>query len=730
MSGGGGSAPATPSTTTQIQDIPAWEQGYVTDLLGQAQTIAAQPFQQFPGQQVAGFTGDQNQAFSNIENAGVANQANQAAALGAAGQGAASANNIYSAGSPYLQAATAAASPQGIQAYMSPYTNSVVQGLQDTANQNWNQNIMPGINDKFVGSGQYASGRNAQVLGQAAGNFQTGLSSNIANALESGYSTAGQQAQNQAANLLTAGTQLGNLASTQAGQQLNAGTTLGNLGAQSAATNLTQNQALQAVGQQQQQLNQTNLNVAQQNWQDQTNWPKTQTEYLNQIIRGLPAPSATTVGTQTTPAYSVSPLSGLGGAGTTALSLLGSNGNSLGTAVGAKKGGLIKKYAEGGAVDDDSDDDTPLGAYNDSILTPEEQNAQILSLYGDPSDASSISVAPLLASASPLSAASPLAAAFSGASASPIQSGSGMTKSEIQQNQLLALARGMLTPTPGGSPWAALGQGVGALQDFNMAEQKLEQAGKLRGFQQTPSAVREYQYFNSLSPEAQKEYLKVKRNPQYLNLGDKYVAPGTGETLTKGLSPEHTPEVRGAQEKAKKEADISTQAQADLPRIADQAQTAIDQINETLKAPGLESNFGMKGVFPNLPGSEAADAESMLKQIRGGVFLNAYNQLRGGGAITEIEGEKATDAYARMQKAQSVDAFKKAAQEYIGILKKGVARTQRTASGDVFNSSPASSEQNTLPSPVTLGPEGGKLIGTSKGKKVYELPDGSHVMEQ
>src|ERR1700743_3012972 len=106
MSGGGSPAPAQPSTTTQIQDIPAWEQGCVTNLLGQAKTIAAQPYQQFPGQQIAGFTPDQTQAFSNIENAGNFNQANQTAALGAANQGAGTANNIFGSGSPYLQAST------------------------------------------------------------------------------------------------------------------------------------------------------------------------------------------------------------------------------------------------------------------------------------------------------------------------------------------------------------------------------------------------------------------------------------------------------------------------------------------------------------------------------------------------------------------------------------------------------------------------------------------------
>jgi len=324
MSGGGSSAPAQPATTTQIQDIPAWEQGYVTDLLGQAETVAAQPYQQFPGQQVAGFTNDQNQAFSNIEGMNGAIQPTQNAALSQAAQGANSVNNIYGAGSgdinaassynplaavaPYLGAATQynsasaaqpwlnqaagyqsasanTATPQGIQSYLSPYTNDVVNGIQNEANLNWNQNIMPGVNNEFVGSGQYGSGRNAQVLGQDAGNFQTGLSSNIANALESGYTTAGNQAatqanllsglgnssltgandasnaqgaqvsnllnqanaagtatQQQAGNLLGQGNALGNLASTQGSQQLNAATNLQNLANSQNSNALTNKQ--------------------------------------------------------------------------------------------------------------------------------------------------------------------------------------------------------------------------------------------------------------------------------------------------------------------------------------------------------------------------------------------------------------------------------------------------------------------------------------------------------
>ena len=553
MSGGGSSAPAVPSTTTQVQDIPAWEQGYVTNLLGQAQTVAAQPYQQFQGPQVAGFTQDQQNAFSSIENMPSQYQPTTQAGVNAATQGANTVNNIYGNGagdinaattynplqaiSPYLGAASQynsaaasqpwlnqaagyqgaaamAATPQGIQSYMSPYTNDVVNGIQNEANLNWNQNIMPGVNDKFVGSGQYGSGRNAQVLGQAAGNFQTGLSSNVANALESGYTTAGNQAANeagilsglgsqsltgagvagnaqtsqinnllgqasaagqattqQATNLQNAGMNLGNLTSTQGQQQLNAGTTLGALGNLQQTQGDTQAQNLQAVGQQQQQLNQSNINTAMQNFQNQVNWPAQQTEYLNQIIRGLPAPTASTSASQT-PAYSVSPLAGLGGATAGALSTL----------VGKKKGGLIKTYSEGGVVEDDTDPSaSPLDAitFNDNSDASDTSNvgtalSSPLDSLQTQTDLLEVPDSLQMTDTSDTAPANPLDTKSPDDSSMPTPPETAtFSKSDMQRNQLLALARGLLTPTAPGVGFAgAFGQGLGNVQDVAMEDQK------------------------------------------------------------------------------------------------------------------------------------------------------------------------------------------------------------------------------------------------------------------
>ena len=355
-SSGGGSSPAnTTAVNTVVQDLPTWEQQYMTNLLGQATSVAANPYQQFPGQQVAGFTPDQTQAFSNVENLVNNNTAGniQNSGVNSALAGANSAQNIYSAGSPYLQGAAAQGSAQGVNSYMSPFLSQELQGLQTSAQQNWNNSTAPSINDAFIGAGQFGSGRNAQVIGQQASLADQALTGQLANAANSAYNTAGGLAQNQAGILANVGNSLGNLANTQAGTQANVGTQLGALGNQVQNTAITGNAALQGVGQQQQSLNQQNIDTAMTNFQNQVQYPQQQLSWLSNILHGLPSTSATT-GTSTSPMTnsvvgSVSPLSSLGGAliGTAGL---GSTGSSTGTSGGLKAGGLIKAMARGGAV--------------------------------------------------------------------------------------------------------------------------------------------------------------------------------------------------------------------------------------------------------------------------------------------------------------------------------------------------------------------------------------------
>jgi hypothetical protein len=81
-----------------------------------------------------------------------------------------------------------------------------------------------------------------------------------------------------------------------------------------------------------------------------------------------------------------------------------------------------------------------------------------------------------------------------------------------------------------------------------------------------------------------------------------------------------------------------------------------------------------------LEGSDVASFELRQKQIEGKAFLEAFNTLRGGGAITEKEGEKGTLAIMRMNKASSEAEYKAAARELQEVLRTGI-NTMRAKAG-------------------------------------------------
>jgi hypothetical protein len=111
------------------------------------------------------------------------------------------------------------------------------------------------------------------------------------------------------------------------------------------------------------------------------------------------------------------------------------------------------------------------------------------------------------------------------------------------------------------------------------------------------------------------------------------------------------------------------EAAATLPAAAITARQTIGYIDELLTHPGLESSVGtVQGRMPDwLAGNlnpHVADFRSRLDQARGTAFLEAYNGLRGGGQITEIEGKKAEDALARLNQAVSETDFKRALRDF------------------------------------------------------------------
>lgn len=133
-------------------------------------------------------------------------------------------------------------------------------------------------------------------------------------------------------------------------------------------------------------------------------------------------------------------------------------------------------------------------------------------------------------------------------------------------------------------------------------------------------------------------------------------------------------------ERAKAEVGREQDAIADYPRYAQEAGQTISLIDTALNHPGLNTATGLSGrIDPRnlIPGTDAANFRAILGQIKGKNFLQAFQSLKGGGAITEVEGQKAEQAIARLDTTQSPEAFREALTELKGIVEKGRERASQ-----------------------------------------------------
>lgn len=352
-----------------ITSVPDWYQEYLRGIAGQATSLAGiNANEAVPAQSVAGFTPDQIAAFQGVRD----NQGSWQPYLGMQGQtlgnvgqnvngaiqqaNAAAGQQIGSAAQsslPYLNSAMSAAGgpaakwTDNFSQYMSPYTSAVVDNIGRLGQENFNENIMPGVNRSMIGAGQFGSTRNAQILSDAARKASMDITGQQAQALEQGYGTAAgifagdanraaQQQQLAAQTGLTAGSTYGTLSAEDAGRQLSqnqlqantaltggqlAGSTglstaqqYGALGAATSGLGLADAQALAATGQQQQGLNQQGLDTAYTNAMNLNNWDWNILNNLNSVVRGAQLPTTTTQ-TSNNPVggYTASPLATVGG---------------------------------------------------------------------------------------------------------------------------------------------------------------------------------------------------------------------------------------------------------------------------------------------------------------------------------------------------------------------------------------------------------------------------------
>lgn len=131
----------------------------------------------------------------------------------------------------------------------------------------------------------------------------------------------------------------------------------------------------------------------------------------------------------------------------------------------------------------------------------------------------------------------------------------------------------------------------------------------------------------------------------------------------------------------KLQGESQAQAAIDLPSAVASAQEQLRLLDELKNHPG-RSQVGWHdflGKAPLIPSSKGYDANNLLEQVKGGAFKQAFESLKGGGAITEQEGKAATAAIARMDRATSKGEFDKALEDYKGIIQLGIDRAAQKA---------------------------------------------------
>ena len=310
---------------TQQNAISAYAQPYVENLLGKAEALTSTPYQPYPAQRTADFTGLQNQAFNSAGNLDVTPQTGQASGL-------ASMSGLGGLG------VAGQANPYGFQnqvgGYMNPYLQYALAPQLAEANRQYD---ISGTRQQSAATqaGAFGGSREAIMAAENERNRNMGLQSIVGQGYNTAFTNAQQQynqnLQNQLAGLNTAG---------------QAASTLGQLGqnqyAQQTGTINLQN----AWGTQQQQQQQNVLSQQYQDYLAQKQNPYNQLSYMQGILTGLPMTSSIQN------VYSnPNQLAQVAGLGLTAAALNNSFGNPLSQTKSNAAGGAIKEQRPAGLAE-------------------------------------------------------------------------------------------------------------------------------------------------------------------------------------------------------------------------------------------------------------------------------------------------------------------------------------------------------------------------------------------
>jgi hypothetical protein len=290
--------PTQTSISTQLTDVPEILRPYITGtggILPTAQTLLTKGYNETYGDplkaaglagsgRVAGLSPMQQQIGTQLQGMGTPTQFTQG--TGAAQLG--------------LGALGSMLSPEQTQMYMSPYQQNVIDVNKAEALRDAQKGLTAG-NLGAARQGTYGGARNALMMSEADRNLQTKLGNIQATGMQNAFDAA-QKAQ-----------------IAQAAGYTGLGQTLGQLGTAQQATDIDRLKTQGAYGDLQRATQQQQLDAQYQDLMTKLNYPITNLETMNNLVRGVPLTQTGSMGSQTTPPPSFA--SQLAGTGLTGLSL-------------------------------------------------------------------------------------------------------------------------------------------------------------------------------------------------------------------------------------------------------------------------------------------------------------------------------------------------------------------------------------------------------------------------
>lgn len=299
-----GSGSGSTNTVSTASQPPGQYQNAYSQLLGQGQQLAQQPYQPYTGSLLAPLSPDQNAGIQATENA----QGTATPYINSAAQ------YINNSTTP-LWGGVQQFSPNAVSQYSSPYLKDVV-GTTEQQLQNTDAQQMQQLDSNAISSGGWGGDRSGVAQGILGGQQATANNATIANLENTGYGQALGEFNTQ---------QSSQLGANEANSWLNsqAGYGMANLGNSAQNSQLTGANALLGVGGLEQNQGQAGLNIPYEQYTAAQAYPYQQAGWLQGLETNLGS-SAGGTGTTTSPA--ASPISQIAGLGAGALGIAGATG--------------------------------------------------------------------------------------------------------------------------------------------------------------------------------------------------------------------------------------------------------------------------------------------------------------------------------------------------------------------------------------------------------------------